>query len=482
MLAVSFALMGARLDEVHLDDDGPAPDAPAPVERRRRWPWVTAAVVVVVGLVGAQRVVDARHAAALARFDDVPGVVHPLTADPHPAWTLPADRRQVVRAGDVLVHAEVRDGGRLTVEGLDSATGHVEWSHKLTPPAGDGTTDPSDARLRCRSLRASPALADRVACVAAVTGVQVPAATDPPALVEVLDAHTGASLDRWQAAATLWNVTGDQIVTAVPADHGSERTWTITARTPDRGTTWTRTVDWTVETNSLGSTAHWSLQADADRVLLSADGHGALLGADGGLTRRLDGDAGTGWQLGRPGVLVTGEITPQDSTSELDTSVVEPTLDAPGVPPRRVLPLAVDDGSAPGVAFGRASDGGVAAYDVRIGAELWHAGSVGQPQVLLGGRLYTATGYRLVALDARTGHERWTRTLDGDEPFQFTDGRNLYVQGSDGVLHAFAVDDGAPGRVFRAAGVPSDVPSHRLSEWNGLLIADSLSGQTTVFD
>lgn len=473
-----------RLQRVELDDGTPPPMQEAPRRRsRRRWLWAAAGVVVAAGaLVAGQTVVDARHAARLARFDHVPGVVAPPTHDVAPLWTVEGDPSGVVRAGDVLVQPSA-DGGTARAVGLAPATGRTLWSTALDAPAGAGVD------VRCRPLAAvDGGAADRVACVVRATAEEVPVA-DGPARVAVLDAGTGRELARWQTPVAVWAVSVDRIVAGAVTGDRADRTWTLTAFTPDGGTAWTRTARWATQTLAAGDPSldglpagdeppRAALAADADRVLLSADGHGVLLDAHGEVVRSLDG--GASWVLGRAGTLVKGRLVDTAFSLRGEPVMLEGSVDAAGLPAQTAVTLAVDDGSVPRTVLAASRDGYLAAYDTRTGRELWRSTVTTQPQVLLGGRLYASTGYRVVALDAATGRELWNRPLDGRKPFRFTDGRAIYVSGSDDTITAYALDDGAPGEVLRLRSPADNGPTADLEAWNGVLAYVASDRTTTV--
>src|SRR4051794_21411006 len=87
---------GAHLQQVELEDDG-EPDLPPARAARPAWlrvprRWLVAGVVVAVAAVGVdQRVTTTREDAAVARLDDVPGVLAPVDADVTVGRRLPPD-------------------------------------------------------------------------------------------------------------------------------------------------------------------------------------------------------------------------------------------------------------------------------------------------------------------------------------------------------------------------------------------------------
>jgi hypothetical protein len=487
--------MRAKVQDVELDEGDASRQPPASGSepaRHRRWPWAVAGLVVAGGaLVAAQHVLDARHAADLARFDDVPGVVRPLTHDPHPLWTLGTDRWRVVRAGDLLVQAVVTDG-TAHIDGLAPATGRVVWSADVAVPPGRYADYGTSADVECRPLpvgggTADPDDAARVVCVA--TAATAGGTEGAPAEVVVLDARSGAALARWRTSVALWTLVGDRTVVASGVDDGARRTWTLTAYAPDGAPAWSRTLDWAVPADAVPTgpgfdTTGTALEAGADHVAFDADGHGVVLDAQGSVQRRFDDSPGTGWAFGRTDVLVKGRLSTIDGErGTVPGHVVDGRADAPGVPAVLVLNPPVDDGSAPEVVLGSPQGGGIAAYDARTGRELWHDTGVTKPGALLGGRLYASNGYRLVACDVRTGRRIWARSLRGNEPILFTDGRSLYVGGSDGLVETYALADGAPGPARSTTGLPAaraGAAGGGLTPWNGRLVVTGADGVTTV--
>jgi len=493
--------MGANLQAVELDEDG-APEradpAPAPPPRhRRRWPWVLGALVAVAALAGGQQVVDARHRAYEARFEKVPGVLRPLTRDPQPLWTVPSGRWGVVQARGSFVAYESRaDDAR--VEGLDPLTGKARWQMTVPAPgatddAASGGTDgtagaATEAGVDCRPLDGGRGSTDRIACLVSPTPTGVGTDDGSPTAVVVLDARTGRTVGRWQEPVQAWAAAGGRVLVASGVEHDGSRTWTVTAHEPGGAVAWTRTLTWTVPAPTAdGVSSGWALDADADHVLLSADGHAAVLDAAGRVTRRLDGDALTGWSLGRAGLVVEQVLRPDDLDGSPEGSYTTSTeIDVPGLPPEQSLLLTVDDGSVPGLALTTASSGGVAVYDLRDGAEqLWRDDAVSAPRILLGGILYTESGSEVVAFDARTGRRVWERPVPAGETIEFTDGHLLYVLVDGGVLETFALSDGTPGRSWQTAQLTpagSDSPwIGMVQTWNGLLtVVSSEQGDLTV--
>lgn len=477
--------MGVRLQDVELVEDGDpsaADDAapPASGRRRRRWPWVLGVLALAGALAAGQHVVDARHAAYVARFEHVPGVLPPLTRDPQPLWRLSADQWPDTGAGGFVVHTSV-DARGAHVEALDPATGRAAWTRTVAVP---GASDDDQPGAECRPTTPHDAAAARLVCLVSATQLGLQTEGGTPTDVLVLDARSGSTISRWRAPVEAWDVTGDRVLVATGTADGDARTWSVSSRDLHGRVAWTRTFRWTAaEVRADGVSAGYSIQGDDDWALLSADGHAALLDRDGTLTRRLDGDGMTGWTLGRAGLLVRQVMVPVPEAGD-GAYTTRSSVELPDGGSGQDVVLGVDDGSAPGIAFTTGESGGVTAYDVHAQRRLWDEDVVSTPQILLGGVLYTESGFSIVALDARTGRTLWTRTTDGYGPIQFTDGHWLYVLAQDGALRTFALADGAPGPVRSTAALRLDDGSAfgaSLVPWNGVLLLQSpTDGSATV--
>ncbi|MDM7855403.1 outer membrane protein assembly factor BamB family protein [Cellulomonas alba] len=427
--------MGPNLQAVELEEDGAPPERPpaATDAHRRRWPWFGSALALVGALAVAQHVVDARRTAHLERFDDVPGVVLPLQRTPARLWDLPTDGQVPGEAAGRIV--TVRVDGEGVVEGHARATGRADWTTRLPLP------DPSDAAaspgLECRPLAGGEGRVGRLACVLSPQDPAVELDRPEDRDVVVLDGTDGSVVARWSMRLQLWGVAGDRIVTA--SEKGDDaHTWTVTASRADGSRAWSRTLDaWRPHPLPAGGGPAASVDGDADHVLLSADGHAAVLGADGHVLRTVDGDGATGWSLARAGALVRTSFTGRDNGTSTER------LEAPGVPPAtQPFPLGVDDGSAGDVVLALTPEG-LAGIDGASGRRLWTFSQVWLPGVLLDGRLYAQDAADVVALDARTGRVLWRSPVPGGSTgAMFTDGRVLYTPSTD-AIETFALDDGA---------------------------------------
>lgn len=477
--------MGSNLRAVELDEDDAQPERspaePAPRRRRgRRWALAGAAAGVVLALAAGQQVVDARHRVYLARFEHVPGVIRPVTRDPEPLWSLSMHPTGGVQVDGGIVVFEPSDGG-LRLERLDPATGHVAWQVNVPAPLAPSTDEGDlEAGADCRATTGPHGAGDRVVCLASPISLDYLVDGGTPTEVRVLDARTGATVTRWRESVQQWALGGDRVLTASAAEHGTSRTWTVTARRLDGTVTWTRTLDWTVpEPTADGIGPGVTLQADADHALLSADGNGVVLDRAGGVAQTMGGDGMTGWSLARAGLLVRRVLRPSDDGPGAYTQ--DEFLMTDGAPPGQALVLTVDDGSAPDVALTTSSSGGVAAYDARSGRQLWRDDAVAAPQILLGGVVYTQSGTDLVALDVRTGSTVWSSRVGSVPDSLYTDGHVIYAQTTDR-LRTFALADGASGPSWSTAQLALDPAAGRyLTAWNGVLtVAGAFDGLKTV--
>ncbi|MDM7855402.1 outer membrane protein assembly factor BamB family protein [Cellulomonas alba] len=475
--------MGPNLRAVELDEDDARPEQQPAARRsgRRRWPWALAAGLVAVSLAAGQHVVDDRHRAYLSRFERVPGVIQALTRDPESLWVLPAAESSggVQVDGAIVLFGPRDDGAR--IERLDPATGDAAWQVRVPAPDAAAPDDAQEAGVECRAATAPRGADPRVVCLVSPISLDYLADGGTPTEVRVLDPRTGKTRDAWRQDVQVWALGGDRVLTAEPTKHGGTRTWTVTARGLDGTVAWTRTLDWTVPApRADGISPGWTLQADAEHVLLSADGHGALLDASGAVTQRMESDGMSSWSLARAGLVVRNDLRP---TADQSAYTQESSLATPGVPPGQELYLAVDDGSVPDLAFVTSTSGGVAAYDVRRGRQLWREAAAAPAQVLLDGVLYTETATTVLALDARTGRTVWSQPSGFASDSVYTDGHVLYVQ-SRGALRTFALADGTPGPTWSTTGLPlaDDLATGRfLTAWNGVLVlAGADDGGRTV--
>ena len=434
--------MGANLQTVELDEDDGVPAEPPtrpsrrPQPRRRTWALVAGVAVLVGGLGIAQHVVDARRAAHAARFDRVPGVVLPLQAEPARLWDWPPAATVAGEVAGRVVTARVDGDG--VVEAHARATGRTVWTTWLTlPEPSDADAEPG---LACRPLGTAHGRVGRLVCVLSPDSPATVLDRPEEREIVVLDGDHGHVVADWTTQLQVWGVAGDLVVTASAAGDATHA-WTVTANRGDGAQAWTRTLDaWHPYPLPADGGPGDGVDGDAGHVLLSAEGHAALLDARGAVLRTLEADGTTGWSLTRAGALVRQAYVPvSDGTGGV---TVDATIDAPHVPATTtpVWPT-VDDGSAGGVLLGMAQDG-LTAYDAASGRRLWSDDTSGPPDVVLGGRAYVLRDGSVAALDLASGREAWHADVPGEAAgVVFTDGRVLYVPTSDAV-EAYALDDG----------------------------------------
>ncbi|ADG72980.1 hypothetical protein Cfla_0060 [Cellulomonas flavigena DSM 20109] len=445
---------------VELDDD---PGTPAPQGRtgraRRRWP-AALPLVVVLALVVAQLVADARERVRLAALADVPGVLAPLPEPPAVAWYLAGDATDDVLVDrDVLLEERVTDRGAMSLVAHAVATGDVRWS----VPLADAPDAPEPGRYGLQCVRGP---GDAVTCLVhdATDGDPTNAARPPghaatAASVAVVEAGEVAA--RYPAGAgdevaAAVGVVGDALVLAAPLDDGTA-VWALDARTGDER--------WRVHaaTGLGGGVLRWGATT---RVVPVGDDAVGVLGAGTVLL-----DAADGATLASAGTLATVVGARQDGTalvvgSEGFTRLVGPAGEVrlDGVPVR----VTVDDGSVPGLAL--TTGGGLRAWDARSGEQRWRTDAPAQGALLLGGLLHAHDGFRVATLDAGTGEVRWEATapeLFHDElalvTHLATDGRRLLVAGSSPTTARallVALDPGDGLVTWRADLAALGAPSH----------------------
>lgn len=439
--------------------DVPSPRASAAVRRGGRV-LLPAAAAVVLALVGTQAVLLHRDAAAEARIQSLPGIVHGIDADVAALWRV--DERDLefvdrsVSVGGSVVGVRTALDGSQRVEAVDAANGRSQWSAPLRGP---------DPELALRG-----GVATRSACET------VPSASDgDPVLVACLGSDAVVSI--------------------------GDRNRTTYVRAPERShVVVVDTADGRVVSDQPG-TAAIDLTTLPGLVVLGApggDGHAEVTAQDlltgGRVWSRTSpppgidpaGDVG-GFRLFRLGDLVgvqearrqvtllssAGEVV-RERTAVLDgTPVVvgkdrlelltgfgegrpTTTIVRPGRPdavvPGYLLQRSVDDGSLPGLELTYGST--MRAWDAAGGDPLWESdGPVGGPTIVLHGLVICLSGAsegEVLAFDGRTGALVWTAnagTLD-QTPTLLTDGTSLIVANSPaigetvGTFDAFALDTG----------------------------------------
>ena len=454
--------MGGLRDVELLEDEAAATALP---RGRRRWWWVAGAVVVVGALVLAGQVVlDRRHREHEARFDDVPGVLLPVPRRPQVVWAVDDDARRSlansVEVGGVLVGGTLGEAG-YSISGTDRATGRARWT--VTGPLGDPSeaatwvTDDYTPTAQCVPMGML------VACGVDEVGPLYIADAPRPTRILVLDPVDGTVLSDMVSTIRTWTADDGKVVTATSTPVGQQVTWTLTAHDPQGRRTWTRALPAVhFFQNPDGSPAYGSrLSADDGLVALAAEGHLWLLDRGGAVTLSLRTQDRRFYGLDR-GVVVSFPYANEDGSpsSEPAGFVTRDGRWNPlaGTP----LQIGVDDGSADDVMLSAqrtgepTSQGPLEAHDATTGDLLWsHPAAAVDSALVLDETVYALVLTRpdgdtqaVVALDARTGRERWTSEavrgigLVGNLQLA-TDGRTIYLLGP-AVVGALALDDGRP--------------------------------------
>jgi len=480
--------------------DADGNDAEGEAGRRRGRRLVAGgAALLVVGAFVVQGVVEARRAAHVARFDDVPGVLAPVDGLP----VLRGDVRVpsengLGQVGDVVLVQREGDLSTVRVEALDRATGSTVWTRDVPVPddlRAEAEDGPAPYEVDCRAAGTGTAV-----CAVRTQALRI--GSSVPDLLVTLDAADGTVLDRQPVAPTeTWAVAGTSVLTLSPSEvvvglsgpgddtadvevrpgeevevelvgAPGEATWTVHAGSATDGEPrwrWDAPTMVPYDPTVAGGT---DLAVVGDHVLATVPGHWWLLDADGALVREgTDGDRW--WDLGRGGALVSG---PYDEVPLDDGAVArfrEPG-DA-GFPAR----FAVDDGSVPDVTFTVTSDQVLRARHARTDEPLWEHATDGAPPLLLDGTVHVLLRGRVLAVDARTGAVRWSADAGDDAASLATDGRRvLALPGSGGLLRAFALGDGA---LDWEGTLPGAGPSGRVVAVEGvLLLVDGDDGEPTL--
>lgn len=418
----------------------PTPDAHRPPSRWRRW-WPALPVAVVVALVAAQGLADARERTRIAALTTVPGVVEPLDGAAEVAWEVDATTSlsTAVRAGPVVVTPTVAVDHRVTLEGRDTATGAARWTVEAVaarPAWGE------EAWSEPPACAAVPDRPGQVVCVVGdggerlVDGGWTPVPATSTRLL-LLDAADGAVLVEREVPPPVSSVTvvGADVVLAGQADG--------TLRVRSQGL--------------LDGAARWSTTVPLRDDALLPTGGAAVTLLD---PRTLAVDLGSAVTLVSTDgeVLRTVEAAPLDGLTGqvVETTVVTSTtlgavavgnrggtvvgtaagvVDLEGSP----LPVVVDDGSVPGLVLTRTP--ALQAWDAGDGSPRWDARIVdAQDATVLGGRVHVGTSSAVVTLDGRTGAELWRTRRPSATGTPVTDGRYLYVLAAQDGRHSRPYD------------------------------------------
>lgn len=409
-------------------------DRRAGARRRRVVVLAAVLVLVVVGTVATVR--QATQDALLAGLGRGGVALLPLDGPLTERWRTDAEEVTGDMAGIVLVRDEA--GTRA----LDARTGALRWEREL--PAG--------ATEVCRPLeehaaRSLPAVGPQGAAapLRAVTPV-VCLRTSPVGALE--DAIPGGDSPRSTRATVVDGATGDEggmltVAGGVMASHvhqgdlvlvtaADDATLRLTRWRPDTGgVRWRREIEpalaaglrvagWQRDILTIaGRAGTLAYSLDSGRELQVTDPLPPQVVA---VERRLLprggievvwGHHGDGAFPGGAGVL----IHPDDREVPL-----------PGPP----LPVAVDDGSAPGLVLVATSPSTVAAVDVADGTVRWEASHAASSQVTarVDGTAVLIDGPVATAVDVRTGEPVWTVTglTAGSGALGLTDGRRVLLR------------------------------------------------------
>lgn len=462
--------MTGRMREVELVDeidvhvtaapsDGSAPGPRSWPRRHALW-LVPVAVVAVLGLVGAQSVLDARERSRIAALADVPGVIPPTGPDIGVIWRAPPELGAVMQGGSMvdglMVGGATDDDGGVRVVALDPDTGETRWTTPVSLPVPNPQPDGTQPStwVSCSEIpRDDGPLA---ACLSQQYGENVVGL--PDTTIWVLDPSDGHVLSTRSIAGTSGvTFTKDAIVVATRVDDAGEPArddassvrWKVVAADARDGTqqwTWT-----TPPVDVLGredgpSAANASggayMSTFGDQVVLSVDTDAWILDDDGTLVRDVPLESGSWLQGARAGAYV---LSTYSSSNRYSGKLL--LADGTEVPMDQTAAwLPVDDGSAPGVVL-TVGDGpsgvlGISGRDAKTGQTLWHKDDAVTTALLLDGVVYVLAFSDLSAVDARTGEVRWTTKLDVGPSQLSTDGRYLLVPGLRITLEAYSLADG----------------------------------------
>ena len=174
----------------------------------------------------------------------------------------------------------------------------------------------------------------------------------------------------------------------------------------------------------------------------------------------------------------------------LDTATGKPRWVAtwPSTSDTLYAPPAVDGASVFVAASG--PDGGAYALDAATGKTIWKTshlmGFDARPLVVNGVVVFASQGPNtLVALDEKTGAERWSVGSAGINSPPVASGDLIYVAGADAIIRAFHASDGSPAWTFQTGG---NAPSPLLATGaamaldGGTLYASSQGGAVYALD
>lgn len=480
-----------RLDLEMLEDV--APDPPPPTRRLRRRTVVAGVTVLAVaaaGAVTAQVVSERREDARVATVGRLPGAAPALDGPPTVLWEttdveLYGGLEVLTRVG-LLTGVKDASEGPVQVRAVDPATGRAAWTVDVLdgtgraqrPPGATAVDAPSgycdggphatvvvclvDDGLAARTRDGEPVdLPPSRARLVALDPLDGTVTAD-------LSAAAGVADDPSATQGLTFVVLDDVVVLATEIEEG---TTAVRAVTLDGATAWERTVHGPTR-DTLGLSAVWRV-GDALALVTSTDV--LVLDAAGKQRYRVPvGDRAVArWDED------TLALLPRDAfAAEGPATLLH--ADAPVETTHLPVPVALDDGSVPGLVLTR--DG----PDLRAqgaAGDLWWTVRAGVDVscLVLDGRVHAVANRRLVTLDARSGRELWRSQTVTALPV--TDGRHLLGVAADpGPVRdpgLVALDPADGSEVWRAA-LPSGAVTLRAHD--GMLLAgDPASAEGTVW-
>lgn len=435
--------------EVELVDGDTEPRGPGPA-RVRPWWLLLGTVAVVLVLAAVQWVVDAREDAAVSRLVAVPGALDPLGDELEVVRRLGEEEtRSLWSSIPVADHtwASIRVGedGSQAFTATDLRSGETVWSTPLLGPdpgraagrekRGGGACRPGAADPATTSTWAVCTVTDGDSTISLATGEEPTATTTTR--VAVLDTGDGHLIAEWavQPDARIDVLPGLVLV-------GLRRDGRIEVVAHDARTgaeRWRHAPDPGGPAEPAGS---WSFGAAGELVAYGDGDHLTVLSSTGTVVRTdlpnpaghdLGPDLGTGLPA-LPTVSSDGQDTTETTT--LLARDADPARDRVLV--GRIVHLAVDDGSVPGLVL--TSRDRLYAWDQESGAPRWDRDlAAGYDALVVRGRVYLCSASSIVALDGRTGEPEW----EADAPSCPYSG--LATDGQDVLVTSITTSAGAGG-------------------------------------
>ena len=434
------------MTQVELVEDGPgagpAPGGPrhgdAALRRVVRLLAPPAAALLAVSLL-ADAAAECTRAAA---FAEVRGVLQPGQSV-RPVWEL-GPRAELVLDGVVLDGTLVGAlAGETTLTGfvgLDPDSGARRWEMAAAVPDD----------LRATELWAGCDGVDGLAVCFAYAWSGEAGGGEEWQAAWVLDPADGRPVRSWRPPDDAgMRIAGRSLVEYSGLDGEGRRTqvWSypdrvrLTALDPATGAE--RWVWTSVAIDDLGE-GPWDAWPLGDQTLVTRGARGWLVDDADGAARELPGVASVGsFAATRTGQVFQVRYAAVDHGSLLREDGT--WAEVPGT----VLALAVDDGSAPGLAYfrgradDRADDRGTLASDATGAVRRW-APAEGELALLLDGVLVVADGTSVTALDALTGQVAWSVDLDTAATDLGADGTAVLVARDPATVSAFDLHDGRP--------------------------------------